>query len=66
METMIPTEFSDGSFLSATVKDGNLVECPDIRISPPNKRGGGSLSLKQAIDFLNDINNEVLRQISLG
>lgn len=55
MEKTIHTEFADGSLLTAKVKDGVLVECPALKISPPYDRGGGSLSIDQAIEFLNDI-----------
>lgn len=55
MEKTIHTEYADGSLLTARVKDGVLVECPAFKISPPHDRGGGSLSIDQAIEFLNDI-----------
>lgn len=55
MEKTIHTEYADGSLLTARVQDGVLVECPAFKISPPHARGGGSLPIDQAIEFLTDI-----------
>lgn len=51
-------EYSDGSYLEAKVENGQLVECPDIRISPPAK-WSGAMNLDGAIEFFTDIKEAV-------
>ena len=52
-------EYSDGSYLEAKVVDGQLVECPVIKISPPEPWGGGAMDLDGAIEFLTDIKRAI-------
>ena len=53
-ERKVYHEYSDGSFLEAKVVDGQLVECPVIKISPPAP-WGGTITLDGAMEFLTDI-----------
>ena len=51
-------EYSDGSYLEAKVVDGQLIECPVIKISPPAP-WGGAMNLDGAIEFLTDIKRAI-------
>lgn len=55
MERHVYTEYADGSYLTAKIRNGELVECPIIKISPPFEWGEGSMSLEQALEFLSNI-----------
>jgi len=55
-------EYSDGSYLEAKVRDGRLVSCPAINISPPAE-WGGAMTLDGAIEFLTDIKEAMVRTV---
>ena len=59
-EEKVCFEYGDGSYLEALVKDGKLIECPIIKISPPAE-WGGAFTLDGAIDFLKIIKSAIKR-----
>jgi hypothetical protein len=61
MEEKAYFEYSDGSYLEALIRDGDITEVITIRIAPDGPRIAGTLTVKESAEFIGNIQEEMKR-----
>ncbi|MFH0819469.1 MAG: hypothetical protein V1892_00380 [bacterium] len=61
MEEKAYFEYSDGSYLEALIRDGDITEEIKIRIVPDGPRIAGTLTVEEAVEFIGNIQKRMRR-----